>query len=292
MLRFTRQLPPSLLNRVDTLIARDHAQLLWSTRQRFVVDDVLLEAVHQLLAYVESSESPWEVPLGMIIPRDPHFWSRGDASLVGGGAYCPGLRFWFDISWGPRVLHGVREAKPGSGGYVHINALEFIIIILQLAAIKTRLESITLLDTLVYFPAGRPAIPVWLGETDNSVSKSWESRATARTSQGQSLVSVYAELLRTSFVHTQCKHLAGVLNTVADDISRSEFSLHSHHRCTQLFRKHPLIASLDYFQPSPGLLQLLTSRLFSRRNLGPCVLPTVLGLFVPAGSTTFGSVSL
>jgi hypothetical protein len=106
------------------------------------------------------------------------------------------------------------------------------------------------------------------------------------------LVSVYAELLRTSFVHTQCQHLAGVLNTVADDISRNEFSLHSHNRCTQLFHKHPLIASLDYFQPSPELLRLLTSRLFSRRNLGPCVLPTVLGLFVPAGSTTFGSVSL
>jgi hypothetical protein len=53
-----------------------------------------------------------------------------------------------------------------------------------------------------------------------------------------------------------------------------------------------LIASLDYFQPTPELLRLLTLRLYSRHIPVPCVLPTVLGHFVPAGYTTFGSVSL
>jgi hypothetical protein len=230
--------------------------------------------------------------LGMIIPRDPHFWSRGDASLVGGGAYCPGLCFWFDIGWSPRVVRGVRHAKPNSPDYVHINALEFAIIILQLAAIKARLDNATNQESTGFFPLGRPDIPVWLGETDNTVALSWENRATARTSQGQGLVSVYAELLRTSFIHTQCKHLSGILNTVADDISRNDFSLSGPDRCLQLFRKHPSLGSLDYFQPSPELLQLLTSRLYSKPSLAPCVLPTVLGQFVPAGCTTFGSASI
>jgi hypothetical protein len=27
----------------------------------------------------------------------------------------------------------------------------------------------------IYFPLGRPNIPVWLGKTDNTVSKSWET---------------------------------------------------------------------------------------------------------------------
>ena len=227
-----------------------------------------------------------------VVPRQPHFWSRGDASLLGGGAYCPGLLFWFDLCWSPETLNGANNVRPSAPGYVHINALEFIVLILQLAAIRTRLDGASPSEALTYFPGGVPDIPVWFGETDNTVSASWENRATARTSQGQGLVSIYAELLRVSFIHTQCEHLAGVLNVVADDISRNDFSLPAPDRCTQLFRKHPSLASLDYFLPSPELLQLLTSRLYSRPNRGPCVLPTVLGQFVPAGCTTFGSVSI
>jgi hypothetical protein len=114
----------------------------------------------------------------------------------------------------------------------------------------------------------------------------------ARSSHGQSLVSVYAELLRTSLIHTRCDYLAGDLNTVVDDISWNDFSLPSPTRCLQLFQKHPSLASLDYFLPSPELLQLLTLLLFSKHSLGPCVLLTVLGRFVPAGCTTFGFVSI
>jgi hypothetical protein len=124
------------------------------------------------------------------------------------------------------------------------------------------------------------------------VSKSWENRATARTAQGQGLVSVYAELLRSSQVHTQCEHLAGVLNTVADDISRNNFLLPLDKRIAQLFLKHPLLKSLDYFLPSPELLLLLTSRLFSKYNPVPCVLLPVLGQFVPGGSITSTSATL
>jgi hypothetical protein len=97
--RFLRQLPLPLVHHVESLVARDKAHLLWSTRQCFAVNGLMLNAVGHLLSYVESTDTPCEVPLGMIVPRDPHFWSRGDASLLGGGAYCPGLRFWFDIGW-------------------------------------------------------------------------------------------------------------------------------------------------------------------------------------------------
>jgi hypothetical protein len=292
-LRFTRQLPSTLLHRVDALVSRDQAQLLWSTRQRFSVDSNMLESLSHLRVYVDSNESPWEVPLGLIIPRVPHFQSLGDASFLGGGAYCPGLLFWFDLGWSPKTIHGARNVKSSAPGYVHVNALEFIVVILQFAAVKARLEDRTASSAaLPCFPDRMPDIPVWLGRTDNTVSASWENRATSRSPQGQSLVSVYAELLRTSRIHTRCDHIDGIINTVADDISRNDFSLPSPLRCSQLFQKHPLLASLDYFLPSPELLQLLTSRLYSRHSLGPCVLPTVLGQFVPAGCTTFGSVSI
>jgi hypothetical protein len=289
--RIKNQLPPGLAHRLESLLARDKAHLLWSTYQRFGITSPIAEAVEHLHHYVASNESPWEVPLGLIVPREPHFWSRGDASLVGGGGYCPALRFWFDLTWTAPVLRGV-TLKSSDLDYVHINSLEFIVIIVQLAAIKTRIEGLTPSDAAIYFPMGRPHIPVWYGETDNTVSNSWANKVTASSTRGQALVAVFAELLRTTLVHTSCEHLAGVDNVVADDISRNDFSLSSAARCRQLFLKQPSLALLDYFQPSPELLQVLTLRLFSTRSPGLCVLPPVLGQFVPAGCTTFGSASI
>jgi len=289
---FTKVLPGHLASRVENLIAKEHAQLLWATRQRFRVGSEMRAAIGQLLAYVSDTADPWEVPLGMIVPRDPHLGSRGDACLLGGGAYSADLRYWFDLEWNPRIVWGAKRLHPSDPGYVHINCLEFIIVILQLAALRVRLDTMDPEDLARTFPSGIPAIPVWLGETDNMVSKSWENKATARTSQGQGLVSVYAELLCTTNVNTQCKHLAGTLNVVADDISRNDFSLPFSTRCSQLFHKHPCLVSLDFFLPSPELKQLLILRLFSEFTPVPCVLPPVLGQFVPAGSTISTSVIL
>ena len=292
--RIRSTLPKHLEARIDSLIARDKATLLWKTKQTFPLDEAMRHSLAHLKHYVHDSDSPWEVPIGMIIPRDHHFWSRGDASFLGGGAYCPGLRFWFDIGWSPRTIKGATRTKPADQGYVHINSLEFIVVILQLAAVQVRLDECRDDPNLALelFPNGIPAIPVWLGETDNTVSCSWENRATARTSQGQGLVSVYAQLLRRRDIHTRCQHLAGKLNEVADDISRNNFSLSFASRSVKLYKVHPSLATLDYFLPSPELLQLLTSRLFSRLSPVPCALPETLGRFLPAGSTTSTSVTL
>ena len=289
---FLRQLPRNLSHRVHNLIAQDKARLLWHTRQKFSVDGAMQQALGHLLSYVDETAAPWDVPLGLIIPRDPHFSSRGDASHVGGGAYSRELEFWFDVAWSPKTVHGIKKVKPGHPGYVHINFLEFIVVILQLAAVRVRIETATETQLQRFFPNGVPNIPVWYGETDNSVSKSWENRATARSAQSQGLVSVYAELLRTSNIHTQCEHLAGELNEVADDISRNNFSLSLFSRGEQLFQKHPFLRPYSYFQPSPELLQLLTSRLFSEPSPVPSVLPKQLGRFVPVVSTTSTSVVL
>jgi hypothetical protein len=159
----SRQLPPSLAARVKLLVARDKAQLLWDTRQKFSVDADVRTAAQHLLIYVDSTATPWEIPLGQIIPRTPHFNSKGDASHAGGGAFCPGLGFWFDIVWSPVVVRGVKELAPGTAGYVHINALEFIVVILQLAAIKERLGSLTPAVEVACFPDGIPDIPVGSG---------------------------------------------------------------------------------------------------------------------------------
>ena len=143
---------------------------------------------------------------------------------------------------------------------------------------------------LLCFPSGLPNIPAWFGECDNTVSVSWENRGTAKSSQGQGLVTIYSELLRRRHLHAGSKHLAGELNDVADAISRNDFSLSFPARAAKIFEEHPILATLDYFLPSPELLLLLTSQLFSKQVMLPCVLPAELGQFVPAGSTTSTSV--
>jgi hypothetical protein len=289
--RYSRQLPASMAHRLSTLLARDKAALLWSTHCSFTVSPAVRMCLQTIYDYVKNCANPWEVPLGMAIPRSSHFGTAGDASFEGCGGSCHVLQFWYDIPWTERVRLAVR-LRPSCKGYVHINDLEFITLIVMMAALKVRLANLPQRVQATAFPRGVPDIPVWLGLTDNMVSKAWESKATATSLRGQSLIGIYAELLRTTRLHTICDHIKGELNVEADDISRNDFTLSLSARFHQLFAKHPLLESFDYFLPSQDLLQLLTSRLFSEPNPRPCVLPANLGRFVPAGSTTFDSPSI
>jgi hypothetical protein len=114
---------------------------------------------------------PWSIYLGHIISRDPASISLGDASPVAGGAYCEPLSFWFDImssDFMRDALHAsisLGDASPVAGGayceplsfwfdimssdfmrdalhlhhkhprHGHINCLEFVVIMPQLAAV-------------------------------------------------------------------------------------------------------------------------------------------------------------
>ena len=192
--------------------------------------------------------------------------------------------------WGPEVLTGIHNCKPSAPGYVHINALEFIVIILQLAAIKVRITEPGAGGR--YFGGELPHIPVWLGETDNTVSDSWATRVSSKGAQGQGLTRVYAELLRTTEIHTTTRHLAGKLNVVADDISRNDFSLPPHARVQRIHALHPSLEHYEYFLPSAELGQHLFSHLFSGPSTEPYVLPPVLGRFLPASSTDYGAFTI
>jgi len=56
--------------------------------------------------------------------------------------------------------------------------MEFIVVIIQFAAVITRLEDCDqgFSDYGFYFPNGPPNIPVWLVESDNMVSVAWNGR--------------------------------------------------------------------------------------------------------------------
>jgi hypothetical protein len=125
-----------------------------------------------------------------------------------------------------------------------------------------------------------------LCRTDNTAAEAWANKVTSQSSQGQRLIGVLADLLRTKNLGLNARHIAGVKNVLADFISRpTHFALSFSQRAEQIFQKHALARTWDYFLPSQELLQSLSFSLFNEQTRGHPGLPKNLGRFVPAGST-------
>jgi hypothetical protein len=113
--------------------------------------------------------------IGHVFPRQPNYYnSAGDASLTGGSARIinDSLGFFFDCRWSPRTRAGT-QLNPWHPEFVHINCLEFVVLLLQIVACVVYLEDPCDL-TLLGLPADPlPGIPILLALTDNMLSKSW-----------------------------------------------------------------------------------------------------------------------
>ena len=152
------------MHRLDSLIARDMAAVLWSTRAKMSMTIQLRASLGAIRALLADHGMCLSQPIGYIIKRDPHFVSLGDARKR--------LEFWFDLVWSPRVRSGLGK-KPSDGAYVHINSLEFIVVVLQLAAVVVRLNTLPLARIACMFPMGVPAQPVLLCRTANTSAELW-----------------------------------------------------------------------------------------------------------------------
>ena len=282
---FSRQLPRNLQDRTEQLVSREQARLLYHSKTRTSVSAELQSCVRTLLNYLRSCDISWSSRIAFLVPRMPHFVSIGDASFYGGGAHVESLQYWFDIVWSPRV-RSATQLPSSDPGFVHINSLEFIVVLLQLAASIERFR--TLPDHLrqSVFPAGVPNWPLGLFKADNTVSVSWCNRVTTSSAHGQRLLPIYAELIRLEEVGDTTQHIAGSANDRADFLSRPEsFDLCRSVRLHQIFQKHGSMRTWDFFLPDPALLQLIYSRLFSESAQDVPSLPKKLGRFVPADST-------
>jgi hypothetical protein len=226
-------------------------------------------------------------PDGCIVPRVPHAECYGDASTSGGGGgWCRFFRFWFEIDWSPELKGRINLPK-GHPNKVHINCLEFVVVILQFAAVITRLR--TMSDAMIaeLFPNGIPANLILLVWTDNTAAKKWANKLTSSSLMGQNLLGIFGSMLKSSGFGIQCEHIAGELNIIADFISRPD---HYHYsfaqRAEQIHLKYPFLRTYQHFQPSPELLQLLTSSLSSEPTSVLPDLPQNLGRFVTGEFTT------
>jgi hypothetical protein len=131
-----QQLPKAVQDLIPSLVAKEQVALLWNTQQKIPASEKIKAPLCHILFYVQFNENPWTKKIGKIIPRTVHVLSRGDAAQTqGGGAYCACLYFWFNIEWLPKVFKGANKCKPMDTGYIHINCLEFIIVLLQIVAV-------------------------------------------------------------------------------------------------------------------------------------------------------------
>lgn len=283
--KLREQLPESLLQRCDALIARDKAMLLWSSRQTIPISKELCENLQMIHAVLADPLVQWAAPIAHLIPRDHHFETIGDASTLGGGAHCQKLEYWLDVVWSDKVSQATKLA-PSHHDFVHINCLEFIVVILQVAAAIEFFKDANSLCLRHYFPKAVPAHPIMLCQTDNTSAMAWTNRLSAASPKSQSLIAILAALLRRTNIGLTAQHIPGKTNILADFISRpSNYSLLHPARTEQIFQQHELLRTWRYFRPSPKLVRLLNWSLFNKLPPGLPSLPKTLGQFVLDAST-------
>ena len=268
----------SLHHCLDSLIARETAALLWRTKTAIPLLTAVNYELKQIHETLTKATNSWSINIGHAVPRDAQHTSLGDTCGVGGGVFCHELKYWFDVVWSDKTQQQFVAGK------IHINVLEFIVVLLQLAAAIVKYEE---------HPAKATMQPLskLLIRTDNSPSRNWAHKVWAKSERGQIFVSLYAHLIERTPLTIACNHIAGVDNNLADFISRPPLTSYSlADRCEQIFLQEPKLKFYSYFRPSAELLSCLESRLFTERWQPNLPLPKLLGRFETANCITSCSV--
>jgi hypothetical protein len=243
------------------------AALLWQTKSTISLPPSVIRELRQSYNHLADQSRDWCISIGHLVPRDAQFTSIGDASGIGGGAFCHELQFWFAVIWSDTVK------SQFMAGRIHINLLEFIVVLLQLAAAICRAEEHS--SDFHIQPLSKLLL-----RTNNLPSRNWAHKISARSERGQLFVSIYAALLERTQLTVACNHIAGTTNTLADFISRPSLPLYSHSdRCEQIFREEPKLRHYHFFRPSPDFLSCLESRLSTEQWQESPMLPRLLGQF-------------
>ena len=287
--RLEPSLPNAVKYRLESLVSREIATALWGGKEQFRKTAVMQRELQAILHSLKTER--WEIFIPQIIPRTPHLNSVGDASQTAGGAICETLKYWFRVIWGEKTLRAIKLHHKHKDN-VHINCLELIIVILQLAATIVRLESAVPVNLQDIFPQGYPDFPVLLSLTDNTPTKRWMNKAGTTSTRACHLISVLGQLLKRTTTATNTDWLEGKTNFVPDWISRPDLTLTPVELQSQTYQKFPYLKHWDIFLPSPELCQVLESCLFTEHWKAPPRMPSDLGRFVPGDYITSSFVNI
>jgi hypothetical protein len=245
------------MHRLEPLIQREIAALLWRARQVIKVTTFVQRKLRYLHSYLLNRDNRWAISIGHLVARSNTFVATG-ASNLGGGAHCKDLFFWFSLIWSLEIRRRVNLQKKHLDR-IHINCMEFSVALIQLAAVITRLEAAVPPMLLQAYPNGYPDIPVFLCQTDNVSTKSWANKVSSASPNAHGLIALLAFLLRRTQCGFHSEWLAGHLNGTADLLSRPDLTISPTAFCTQIYQSKPKLTSWNFFPPSPNLISLLRS---------------------------------
>jgi hypothetical protein len=238
-----------------------------------------LKLIHKVLA--NPNKFSLETPIAHIIKREPDFVTLGDACLEAGGGFAKDI-FWWHTEWPTSIkaltlknLTITRKCKM-TQNMVSINLLEFVVEIINYAAITTLLVENPSLIKHDY--------PILLNWTDNTTAQSWIRKAATRTNKGKALQRILCSIMLNNSIGVKADYIEGVNNTLADAISRVFSSDSNTSSFVNLHQNFPEIKYWKRFLPSQELLSHLYSALlqgqypgiFQIKNLGHFVQDKVI----------------
>jgi hypothetical protein len=286
--RHSRELPKDIEHRLLKLRCQEQATMIWRSRQKVRISDNCRGSIKTLLGYMRSHK-PWEQLIGHIVPREPAIHASSDASEQGIGVKIDTISVFCVIPLSDELIR--RATLPSDDrDYVHINALEFVGVLMAYIIAKQKVMG---------YPQSFPPAPVMHSLCDNKSAIAWCTKISTKSILGQNLLKLFAEFLLDSPLGLNTSHIRGIHNTIPDLLSRpcelytpqltspSKCSFQSH--ITQVCRAHAELESWEIFLPSPDLLSVLLSTLSSKLSWARPEVPKNLGQFVPAGSISSGS---
>jgi len=252
-------------------------QKIWNTKKRFHITNAFRKEL-KLLHYIFSNPFlfPFVTLIAHLIDRQPDFLAKGDACLDGAGGFSTNLSFWWFLEWPPfvkerTIKYFIKYYYGVQGAQLSINLLEYVAIILSLAAAATKINQ--------GFPISHPN-PLLSILSDNTTAISWTRKAATSTREGKALAHILTSILiHNPHLGLTSSFIKGKDNTVADAISQMTTKIHSL-TFSQLKKTYPTLIGLDRFHPSQELLSRIWDALSSRpvRPLDPM---HILGHFSP-----------
>jgi len=256
-------------------------QKIWNSKKRFHITNALrkeLKLLHHIFSNLDTF--PLVTPIAHIIDRTPDFMAKGDACLDGAGGFSKNLTFWWFLEWPPKVKertikHFIKYYHGVQGNMLSINLLEYVAIIISLAAAATRLSQ------GLHLSHPHPLLSIF---SDNTTAISWTKRAATSTAEGKALARVLTSILiYNPSLGLNSSFVAGKQNGVADAISRMSTRAHTL-TFAQLSQTYPILTGLHRFHPSQELLSRIWDAL-SSRQVHPLDQMHTLGHFSP-GTTS------
>ena len=252
-----------------------------SCKERYTMPVSLKQELQMIKQVLRDGSIKLSTPLAHIVPRHHNFVTACDACKFGGGGWSTDLAYIWDLQFPQDIVDRAHLKNNKRGKLVSINSLEFLCVIVNMAAAICALAQ--------GIPCNDP-YPVLLNLCDNVSACAWVNFRCKESLIGRRLALVFVGLLMKSNLGIQAEWISTTVNVIADDISRlKKHSPDSSFDYSTLRKKYPLqLGVCRKFVPSEALLSMLYGVMRTKESPDPLTIsqwqPEMLGKFISSSS--------